>query len=123
MEMELLRGQLPDEVPAKLFRAIVDRLAREQTIVREDSLVRLPTHRVKLASAERAATTDIEAALEKGGYTPPDVKQIAETLQLPAKRALELLQALEREGKAVKVSQDLYYHSAVTATSIKAESS
>ena len=115
MEMELLRGQLPDEVPAKLFRAIVDRLAREQTIVREDSLVRLPTHRVKLASAERAATTDIEAALEKGGYTPPDVKQIAETLNLPAKRALELLAALEREGKAVKVSQDLYYHSAVTA--------
>ena len=32
-----------------------------------------------------------------------------------AQGALELLAALEREGKAVKVSQDLYYHSAVTA--------
>jgi len=113
MEMELLRAQLPDEVPAKLFRAIVDRLAGEKTIIREDSSLRLPTHVVKLAGAERAATADIEALLEKGGYTPADVKQIGETLKLPAKRVTELLQALEREAKAVKVAQDLYYHTSV----------
>ena len=115
MEMELLRAQLPDEVPAKLFRAIVDRLAGEKTIIREESSLRLPTHVVKLASAERAATGDIEALLEKGGYTPADVKQIGETLKLPAKRVTELLQALEREAKAVKVAQDLYYHTSVMA--------
>ncbi|HUE39084.1 MAG TPA: selenocysteine-specific translation elongation factor [Candidatus Binatia bacterium] len=115
MEMELLRAQLPDEVPAKLFRAIVDRLAGEKTIIREDSSLRLPTHVVKLASAERAATGDIEALLEKGGYTPADVKQIGETLKLPGKRVTELLQALEREAKAVKVAQDLYYHTSVMA--------
>jgi selenocysteine-specific elongation factor len=113
MEMELLRGQLPAEVPAKLFRAIIDRIARAGTIVREESLVRLPAHQVKLAGAERAATSDIESLLERGGYTPPDVKQIAESVKLPVKRVLELLQALEREGKAAKISQDLYYHSQI----------
>jgi len=113
MEMELARAQLAAEVPAKLFRAIIDHLARKQTVVREDSTVRRPAHRVKLAGAERAATSDIESLLEQGGYTPPDVKQIAESVKLPAKRVLELLAALERDAKAVKVGQDLYYHARV----------
>jgi selenocysteine-specific elongation factor len=113
MEMELLRSQLPYEVAPKLFRAIVDRLAAERKLIREESLIRLPEHRVTLEGSERAATTTIESLLEKGGFTPPDVKQLAESLKLPVKRATELLQALEREGKAAKVAQELYYHTGV----------
>jgi len=115
MEMELLRAQLPYAVPPKLFREILDRLAAERRLVRDDSAVRLPEHRVKLEGTERAATTSIESLLEKGGFTPPDVKPLAETLKLPVKRATELLQALEREGKAAKVAQELYYHTTVIA--------
>jgi selenocysteine-specific elongation factor len=111
--MELLRGQLPYAVAPKLFRAIVDRLSRDGTLVREESIVRLPAHRVKLKTEERAATTGLERALERGGYTPPDAKQMAEELRQPLKRVSELLQALEREGKAVKVTTDLYYHASV----------
>ena len=115
MEMELLRGQLPYAVAPKLFRAIVDRLTRDNALVREESLVRLPAHRVKLKTEERAATAGLERALEHGGYTPPDAKQMAEELKQPLKRVSELLQALEREGKAVKVTTDLYYHASVIA--------
>jgi selenocysteine-specific elongation factor len=115
MEMELLRSQLPYAVAQKLFRAIVDRLSRDGTLVREESLVRLPAHRVELKTEERAATAGLERALERGGYTPPDAKQMAEELKQPLKRVSELLQALEREGKAVKVATDLYYHASVIA--------
>jgi selenocysteine-specific elongation factor len=115
MDLELLRSQLPYPVAGRLFRAIVDRLATEKKIVREENLVRLPAHRVKLAAPERAATTEIETLLETGAYTPPDVKQMSETLKLPVKRVLELLAALEREGKAAKVSQDLFYHASAVA--------
>jgi selenocysteine-specific elongation factor len=115
MEMELLRGQLPYAVAPKLFRAIVDRLTRDNALVREESLVRLPAHRVKLKTEERAATAGLERALEHGGYTPPDAKQMAEELKQPLKRVSELLQALERDGKAVKVTTDLYYHASVIA--------
>jgi selenocysteine-specific elongation factor len=113
MEMELLRARLPYPVSAKLFRGIVDRLAGEGKIVREESLVRLPTHRVKLEKEEQAATASLERLLESGGFTPPDVKQMGETLRIAPKRLAELLQGLEREGKVAKVSQDLYYHSGV----------
>ncbi len=115
MDMELLRSQLPYPVADRLFRGIVDRLAAKREIVREENLVHLPTHRVKLAAPERAATAEIEALIEAGAYTPPDVKQLAETLKLPLKRVLELLAALEREGKAAKVSQDLFYHASTVA--------
>jgi len=115
MEMEPLRTKLPYEVPAKLFREIVDRLAREKALVREESLVRLPTHKVQLRSDERAATTEISALLERGGFTPPDLKQLGEALKLAPKRVGELLQTLERESKAAKVSQDLYYDTGVLA--------
>jgi selenocysteine-specific elongation factor len=115
MDMELLRSQLPYPVAPRLFRAIIDRLAAEETIVRDESLVRLPSHRVKLAAPERAATAEIEALIETGGYTPPDTKQLSEALKLPPKRVLELLAALEREGKATKVSQDLFYHASTIA--------
>src|SRR5206468_1750623 len=101
MEMELLRAQLPYAVAPKLFRAIVDRLSRDGTLVREESLVRLPAHRIELKTEERAATAGLERALERGGYTPPDAKQMAEELKQPLKRVSELLQTLEREGKAV----------------------
>ena len=114
-EMEPLRAQLPWQVPAKLFREVIDRLARERRLVREESIVRLPEHRPKLEANERATTATIESLLEKGGFTPPDLKQVAETLKLPLKRATELLQALEREGKAAKVGQELYYHAAIVA--------
>jgi selenocysteine-specific elongation factor len=113
MEMELLRGQLPDEVPSKLFRDLVDRLAGERRISREESLVRLPNHRVRLQKDEVTATARIETMLQDGGFTPPDVKQIADEVKLPPKRTLDLLQALERDHRAAKVTGELYYHAAV----------
>ncbi|MGH7823262.1 MAG: selenocysteine-specific translation elongation factor [Candidatus Binatia bacterium] len=113
MEMELLRGQLPWEVPPKLFREVVDRLAAEKRLVREESLVRLPGHKVALNREERDLTRRLEALLQEGSYTPPDAKEIAERLKLAPKRAQELLHALERGGKAAKVSGDLWYHAAV----------
>jgi selenocysteine-specific elongation factor len=51
--------------------------------------------------------------IEDGGFTPPDVKQIAEAVKLPPKRTLDLLQALERDHRAAKVTGELYYHAAV----------
>jgi selenocysteine-specific elongation factor len=121
MEMELLRTQLAAkktpgslfEVAPKLFRAIVDRLARERRLVRDDSIVRLPEHRVRLEGETRSATEGLERALEKAAYTPPEVRQLAAELKLPPARVNELLQTLARDGRAAKVANDLYYHASV----------
>jgi selenocysteine-specific elongation factor len=112
LEMEDLRTRLPYEVGARNYRALADRLARETDIVREESTLRLKTHRVKLGESNGKLVARIEEELRRGGFQPPELKQLAEALQLPSGEVAKLrsvLSALEREGKVVKIATDLYF--------------
>src|SRR6185295_17763470 len=54
VEMESLRTGLPFPVDAKTFRWCIDRLVAARRLVREESLVRAPAHRVALGTEARA---------------------------------------------------------------------
>ncbi|MGO9264968.1 MAG: selenocysteine-specific translation elongation factor [Candidatus Binataceae bacterium] len=112
LEMEALRTRLPYEVAPRAFRALLDRLARESDLVREDSVVRLKSHKVQLGGASGELGARSERVLRDAGYQPPDLKQLAEELKLPATelgRIRTVLGALEREGRVVKIATDLYF--------------
>ncbi len=112
LEMEALRTRLPYEVNARSFRALVERLARESDIVREESVLRLKSHQVKLGGDEGRLGAQIEKVLRDAGFQPPDLRQLAEALERPASdlaRLRTLLGAMEREGRVVKVATDLYF--------------
>ncbi|HVC43812.1 MAG TPA: selenocysteine-specific translation elongation factor [Candidatus Binataceae bacterium] len=112
LEMEALRERLPYAVGPRAFRALVDRIARESGIVREESVLRLAAHRVQLAGDAGRLGAQIEQALIDAGMQPPDLKQLLEALKLPpadAARLRTLLAAMEREGRVVKVATDLYF--------------
>ncbi len=112
MEMESLRTRLPYEVSARAFRAIVDRIARETDLVREESLLRLKDHEVRLGGEAGELGARVEAVLVRAGFQPPDLRQLAEELRLePSEsgRLRTVLGAMEREGRVVKVATDLYF--------------
>jgi len=112
LEMEALRARLPYEVAARNFRAIVDRLSRESEIVREEGLLRLKTHRVKLGGDEGRLGARVAEKLAQAGFQPPELKQLAVELALPPAelaRLRTLLAAMEREGRVVKIATDLYF--------------
>ncbi len=112
LEMEALRSRLPYEIGARNYRALADRLARETDIVREESTLRLKTHRVKIGESDGKLVARIEDELRKAGFQPPELKPLAEALKLPASEVGKLrsvLSALEREGKVVKIATDLYF--------------
>lgn len=112
LEMEALRSRLPYEIGARNYRAVADRLARETDIVREESTLRLKSHRVRLGESDGKLVARIEEELRKGAFQPPELKQLAEVLKLPPAEIGKLrsvLSALEREGKVVKVATDLYF--------------
>jgi len=112
IDMESLRTRLPYEVSARAFRALVDRLTRETDIVREESTLRLKSHRVQLGGKIGIVADRIDELLSHAGYHPPDLKQLAEALKLPATDLPNLravLSAMEREGRAIKVATDLYF--------------
>lgn len=112
LEMEALRSRLPYGVGARAFRALVERLGRETEIVREESTLRLRQHQVKLGGDVGKLGAQIEHELGRAEFHPPDLRQLADALKLPAGEMGKLrtvLSALEREGKVAKIATDLYF--------------
>ena len=119
LEMEALRTRLPYEIGARAFRPIIDRLSHESEIVREESVLRLKGHRVQLGGDAETLGASIDAALTNAQFQPPDLKQLAEALKIPANQLARLrtvLLAMEREGRVVKIATDLYFSRAAADT-------
>jgi selenocysteine-specific elongation factor len=111
MEMESLRSQLSFSFSPKIFRAVTDKLNAAGVMVREDSILRLPIHKVKLNENEQGTATKLERVLHEGGLTPPDLKELESKLSVPRKGLMDLLVVLESQGKIAKVTTDLYFSS------------
>jgi selenocysteine-specific elongation factor len=109
IEMEAVRAQLSQPIAAKLFRAMADRLAAEGVVVRSDSLLAAPGHRVTLAGGQEDVAAVVEAALSRAGYTPPDLKVLEAELGVPRRRLVDVLGVLEKRARVVRVASDLYY--------------
>jgi selenocysteine-specific elongation factor len=117
LEMEAMRTRMPYEIGARAFRPIVDRIGREAGIVREDSMLRLSSHRVKLGGDAGVLGASIEDALTRAQFQPPELKQLADALKIPAadlSRLRTVLAAMEREGRIVKIATDLYFSRAAS---------
>jgi selenocysteine-specific elongation factor len=109
VEMESVHTRVAPGLSAKVFRAVIERLIADGTLAREDSVVRLPSHRVSLGGADRDLAARAEQLLAEGGLTPPDLRQLETTLGVARTRLVKLLLQLEREGRVLKVGPDLYY--------------
>lgn len=109
MEMEQVRDLLPGAIAPRVFRAVVDRLAGEQALVRDGGALRLPTHSVKLKSDEQLLADRIAAMLGKTPLTPPDVKQLEADTRVARAKLTEVLRVMEREKTVVRASPELYF--------------
>ena len=108
-DMESLRERLPMPVAPRAFRAVIALLEADRVVGREGSLLRLPDHRVALASDEQAAAERIRALLGRTPLAPPDPRQMAAELGLDSDRLLQVLRVLERERVVVRTGSDLYF--------------
>ena len=109
MEMEAARDKLPGAVPARFFRALVERLETDKVIARDGSLIRLPGHTVQLKEDEQHLAGRITALLRQTPLAPPDLKEVERTLGVPRARLLEVVRVLERERSVLRVTNDLYF--------------
>jgi selenocysteine-specific elongation factor len=109
VEMERVRTQLPLEVDTKTFRWCLDRLVAARRLVRDESLLRSPSHRVALGAEARALGERLVMVLAEGGFTPPDLRQLEEALSIDKRRLGEVLGVLEKEGRVVRIAPDLFF--------------
>jgi selenocysteine-specific elongation factor len=51
----------------------------------------------------------IEQALVRGGFEPPTIRELCDSLRCGEKEILDYLNLLAREGRAIKVKGDIFY--------------
>ena len=107
MVKEELRSRELPGAPAFYLDAI---LAREQDLVAEGDTVRLASHKIRLRGDEEEALRKIESAFRRAGLAVPAVKEVLARSGVDQVRARNLLQVLLREGKLVRVGDELVYH-------------
>jgi selenocysteine-specific elongation factor len=108
-DMEELRDRLPGTLTPKLFRAFVEQLEVEATVVRDGSLLRLPQHTVTLRDDEARLVERIKAWLGASPLAPPDIQQLERDAGTGRPKLIEVLRILERDRSIVRVGTDLYF--------------
>jgi len=99
------------KLPAKLFHFVLEGLVRKGAIAAEAEMLRLPGHRVSLASDAASLRQKLLNAYEAGGETPPNLKEVLEPLNLTFKEAAPVFKVLLDEGRLVKVKEEMYFAS------------
>ena len=100
-------GLLPKAAP-EIFTQVLD--AAVPDVVQEGEIVRLKTHRVVLKVDEEQARASIESAFGQAGLSAPTVQEVLQSSGLEAARARSVLQILLKEGRLVRISEDLVLH-------------
>ncbi|MBI4794230.1 MAG: SelB C-terminal domain-containing protein [Deltaproteobacteria bacterium] len=110
LSKEELRRKLPPQMEVRLFNYLLNRLVAGKRIALEQDLVRLAAHKVQLAGAQEDLSQKMEDLYRRGQLSPPTLKEVEAALNTPLKQLQALLQMLTRQGRLVKVKEDLYFH-------------
>jgi selenocysteine-specific elongation factor len=109
MEMEDARAQVASHVTPRVFREIVERLTAGALVARQGSLLRLPTHTVRLTTGDEALSSTLSALLGKTPASPPDLTQLVAESGARREAVIEVLRVMEREKTVARASADVYF--------------
>lgn len=105
---EELKSRLPQIRETKLFNFLLNQLAEQKILVQEKELVRLIDHKVQLKEDQQVVRDALEKVYRQSGLQPPYFKELME--QFPKGQPRAVLELMVKEGKLVKVKEDLYFH-------------
>jgi len=104
----LRRITLPD-MPATLWRALVDELARERLVHFSGAWLHLPEHSVTLSASDQTLARKLQPLLAAGRFDPPWVRELAARVHEPEERVREVLRKQVTQGGVYQVVRDLFY--------------
>ena len=104
----LRRITLPD-MPATLWRALVDELARERLVHFSGAWLHLPEHTVTLSASDQTLARKLQPLLAAGRFDPPWVRELAARVHEPEERVREVLRKQVTQGGVYQVVRDLFY--------------
>ncbi|MEW6185588.1 MAG: selenocysteine-specific translation elongation factor [Thermodesulfobacteriota bacterium] len=105
---EELKSRLPQIRESKLFNFLLAQLAERRILVQEKELVRLIGHKVQLKEDQQEVRDSLEKIYRSSGLQPPYFKEVAEKFNKGQPK--QVLELMVKEGKLVKVKEDLFFH-------------
>ena len=104
----LRRIALPD-MPAALWRTLVDELARERLVLVGGAWLHLPEHSVTLSESDQTLARKLQPLIAAGRFDPPWVRDLAARVHEPEDRVREVLRKQVTQGGVYQVVRDLFY--------------
>jgi selenocysteine-specific elongation factor len=108
MTPEELRSQIKQEIEPRIFRLLLEELARQTLVVLEGDRVRLPKHRVALNDSMTALQQQLADIYRKAKLAPPRMEQLATDVGKPVTEIQEVVSHLCRSQVLVHISGDMY---------------
>jgi selenocysteine-specific elongation factor len=110
---EELRGRLPAIVDPRLFQRLLGQLAERGELVLEGDHVRRKGHAAAQAGGAGGALKEkVAAALAAGRLAPPRLAELPAAVQATEADVQAVLKLLAADGRAVRVSAELWYDAA-----------
>lgn len=106
---EELKTRLPARSDQRFFTPCLAALEKDGRVIAEREQVLLVGRKAGAETGQADIHLLIEQALAKGGSEPPFLKEICSELQIAEKLALDHLNLLVREDRAIKVKSDIFY--------------
>jgi selenocysteine-specific elongation factor len=104
----LRRIGLPD-MPAALWRTLVDELARERLVLLSGAWLHLPEHSLTLSESDQTLARKLQPLIAAGRFDPPWVRDLAAAVHEPEDRVREVLRKQVTQGGVYQVVRDLFY--------------
>ena len=113
LSKEELRSGLGKGVDQKVFNFCLNELLKKETVIQEESMVHLATHKVALKSDEKKLRNDLEAWYKEKGLSTATIRDTMDQFrEYPESMIKEVLALLLRDEKLIKISETLYYDAA-----------
>ncbi len=92
------------------WRVLIDELVQRQAVQRTGLWLHLPEHRINLSHRESELALKLHAAISKGRFDPPWVRDLANTVAAPEDEVRAVLRKCAMQGTVFQVVHDLFYH-------------
>jgi selenocysteine-specific elongation factor len=109
---EELRGRLPPVTDPRLFQRLLAQLAEKGPLAVEGDTVKRRGHSAGAAAGAGALKEKVAAALAAGGVAPPRIADLPAAVKASDADVQAVLKLLAAEGRAVRVSSELWYDAA-----------